>query len=120
LHVAWIIALWVFGRDHDVDRWWLAAFVFLQAARLWIIASLGRRWTTRVIVLPGMPPVTRGPYRWLRHPNYVVVALEIAVVPLALGLPLIALAFSVFNAAAVAWRINVENQALVWAAEHTA
>jgi len=69
-----------------------------------------------VIVQPGATPIARGPYRWLRHPNYAVVVLEIAVVPLALGLPLFALVFSLANAALLAWRIRVENQALAWAA----
>ena len=81
-----------------------------------MIASLGQRWTTRVVVLPGASPVARGPYRWLRHPNYAVVVFEIAVVPLALGLPLFALVFSAANAAVLARRIRVENQALAWAA----
>ena len=116
LHAGWLLGLWLLGHDRDVDRLWLALFVLLQAARVWVIASLGRRWTTRVIVLPGAAPVARGPYRWLRHPNYAVVVLEIAVVPLALGLPLFALAFSIANAALLAWRIRVENEALAWAA----
>ena len=68
--------------------------------------------TTRVIVLPGFAPVSRGPYRWLKHPNYLIVALEIAVVPLALGLPLFALIFSPANAALLAYRIRIENEAL--------
>ena len=115
LHALWLVGLWVFGRGHDVDRLWLAVFVLLQVARIWVIASLGRRWTTRVIVLPDAALVARGPYRWLRHPNYAVVVLEIAVVPLALGLPLLALVFSAANAALLAWRIRVENAALAWA-----
>lgn len=114
LHAGWLLALWLFGSGHDVNRGWLAVFVALQAARLWVIASLGRRWTTRVIVLPGASPVASGPYRWLRHPNYLIVAAEIAVVPLALGLPLIALVFSGINAVLLAWRIRVENRALAW------
>ena len=117
LHAAWLLALWWFGRGHDVDRWWLTLFVMLQAGRLWVIASLGRRWTTRVIVLPRADPIARGPYRWMRHPNYLIVTLEIAVVPLALGLPLPALAFSAVNAGLLAWRIRVENRALAWAAQ---
>ena len=116
LHALWLVALWTWGRDHDVERLWLITFVVLQGARVWVIASLGRRWTTRVIVRSGAAPVARGPYRWLRHPNYVVVALEIAVVPLALGLPLLALGFSIANAVLLAWRIRVENEALAWAA----
>jgi methyltransferase len=115
LHASWLLGLWVLGRDCDVDPIWLAVFILLQAGRAWVIVSLGRRWTTRVIVLSGAAPVSRGPYRWLRHPNYAVVALEIAIVPLALGLPLFAIVFSLANAALLAWRIRVENQALVWA-----
>src|SRR5450830_403068 len=116
LHALWLLGLWLLGRDHPVDPLWLAVFILLQAGRLWVIASLGRRWTTRVIVLPGVAPVARGPYRWLRHPNYLIVVLEIAVVPLALGLPLFALVFSLANAALLAYRIRVENHALAWAA----
>jgi methyltransferase len=111
-HVAWLAALWLLGREHAVDRFLLAVFLALQAARLWTIASLGRRWTTRVIVVPGAQLLSRGPHRFLRHPNYVIVALEIAVVPLALGLPAMAVASSVVNAALLFWRIRVENAAL--------
>jgi methyltransferase len=76
-----------------------------------------RRWTTRVIVRRGAAPVTRGPYRWLKHPNHLIVALEIAVVPLALGLPVFALIFSIANAALLVYRIRIENEALAWAAQ---
>ena len=115
LHAFWLLGLWMFGHGRGVDPIGLAAFVILQAGRVWIIASLGSRWTTRVIVTPGAAPVARGPYRWLRHPNYLIVVLEIAVVPLALGLPLFALVFSLANAALLAYRIRVENRALAWA-----
>ncbi len=115
LHALWLLGLWVFGHDRSVDPFWLTLFILLQAGRLWVIATLGRRWTTRVIVLPGAAPVARGPYRWLRHPNYLAVVLEIAVVPLALGLPVFALVFSLVNAAVLTYRIRVENQALAWA-----
>jgi methyltransferase len=115
LHGFWLLGLWLCGHDRSVDPIWLAVFILLQAGRIWVIASLGRRWTTRVIMVPGVPPVARGPYRWLRHPNYAVVVAEIAVVPLALGLPLFALLFSAANAALLAYRIGVENRALAWA-----
>ncbi len=117
LHALWLLGLWMLGHDRSVDPLWLTLFIVLQAGRVWAIASLGRRWTTRVIVLPGAAPVTRGPYRWLAHPNYLIVILEIAVVPLALGLPLLALVFSLANAALVAYRIHIENQALTWASQ---
>jgi methyltransferase len=94
----------------------LALFIVLQIARFWVLFTLGRRWTIRVIVVPGERLVARGPYRYLRHPNYAVVAGEIAAVPLALGLPIYALAFSVLNAGVLAIRIPAENAALAAAA----
>ncbi|HZP69869.1 MAG TPA: isoprenylcysteine carboxylmethyltransferase family protein [Pseudolabrys sp.] len=116
VHAAWIAGLLVLGHDRAVDPFWLSVFVALQIGRLWVIASLGSRWTTRVIVIPEAPPVARGPYRWFRHPNYLIVALEIAVVPMALGMPFYAFLFSAANAALLAHRIRVENEALVHAA----
>jgi methyltransferase len=77
-----------------------------------VLATLGRRWTIRIIVVPGEKLVTRGPYRRLRHLNYAVVTGEIAAVPLALGLPLYALAFSILNAVVLAIRIPAENAVL--------
>jgi len=117
LHTFWLLGLWMLGHGSGVDPLWLAIFVGLQAGRLWVIASLGRRWTTRVIVLPGTRAVARGPYRWLSHPNYLIVALEIAVVPLALGLPAFAVAFTLANAALLGLRIRVESRALAWAVQ---
>ena len=119
LHSAWLLTLWVAGHDRVVSVPWLAVFIVLQMARLWVILALGRRWTTRIIVMAGELAVVRGPYRWVHHPNYLVVALEIAVVPLALGLPAAAAVFSMANAAMLYYRIRVENAALVWAASTT-
>jgi methyltransferase len=112
LHAAWITGLWLLGYGRPVAPGFLALFVLLQIARFWVLATLGRRWTIRVIAIPGEHLVLRGPYRFLRHPNYAVVAGEIAVVPLALGLPLYALIFSILNAAVLAVRIPVENSAI--------
>lgn len=113
LHTGWIAALAVCVPAGAPAFWpLLGLFLALQAARLWIIASLGPYWTTRVITLPGAPLVRRGPYRWLRHPNYLVVVLEIAVLPLAFGAVWIAAAFSALNAALLWHRIRVENAAL--------
>ncbi|HEX3951028.1 MAG TPA: isoprenylcysteine carboxylmethyltransferase family protein [Steroidobacteraceae bacterium] len=112
LHAFWLLGLWVFGHNRPIEPLWLFAFALLQAGRVWAIVSLGHRWTTRIIVLPSAAPVTRGPYRYLKHPNYLIVILEIAVVPLALGLPLFALVFSLANAALLAHRVRVENEAM--------
>lgn len=115
LHAAWLAGLWILGRDRAVDLPLLAVFLVLQIARLWVIASLGGRWTTRVMVIPGETLVAAGPYRLIRHPNYLIVLAEIVVVPLALGLPLYAAAFGALNAALLAYRVRVEEAALAWA-----
>ena len=115
LHGSWLLGLWLLGNSRPINAFWLMVFALLQVGRLWVIASLGRRWTTRVIVLRGAMPVRRGPYRWFKHPNYLIVALEVAVVPLALGLPLFAFVFSIANAALLVYRIRIENEALAWA-----
>jgi methyltransferase len=112
VHTAWLLALWVWGRDQDVDLLALSGFVVLQGLRLWILATLGSRWTTRIIVLPGEPLVASGPYRYFSHPNYAVVAAEIALLPLALHLPWLALIFTVLNTAVLVIRIRTEARAL--------
>ena len=112
LHVAWLVGLWVLAVDRPLVPAFVVLFVFLQVARFWVLATLGRRWTARIIAVPGEQLQQGGPYRWLRHPNYAVVIGEIAVVPLALGLPVYALLFSILNAAVLAIRIPAENAAL--------
>ena len=81
VHAAWLAALWIFGHGEPVDESALAVYLALQALRAWVMMTLGVRWTTRVIVLPNAPLVAGGPYRYLRHPNYAVVAGEIACCP---------------------------------------
>jgi methyltransferase len=112
VHAAWLLALWVYGREQPVNLPLLAAFVVLQALRVWVLATLGPRWTTRIFVLPGEPLVTAGPYRFMAHPNYAIVVGEIAVLPLALHLPVLALIFSALNAVVLIIRIRAEAQAL--------
>ena len=112
VHVLWLAALWWWAPGQPIDLRLLVAFALLQAARLWVIGTLGERWTTRIIVLPDASLVSSGPYRFVNHPNYVVVVLEIAVLPLAFGLWQIAAIFSLLNAAVLAVRIGVENRAL--------
>jgi methyltransferase len=112
VHAAWLISLWVLGRNQPVNVVALAGYLVLQGFRVWILRTLGPRWTTRIIVLPQQPLVATGPYRFLSHPNYAVVAGEIAVLPLVLDLPLLAAFFTILNAAVLAIRIRAENRAL--------
>jgi methyltransferase len=111
LHAAWLGTLWVFGWNRDLQPWWLVLFVLLQIARYWVLQTLGERWTTRIIILPGAPPVRSGPYRFVRHPNYLVVALELPCASLTLGLVWHAAVFGALNLAVLAWRIRSENAA---------
>ena len=112
LHVAWLAGLWVLAIDRPLVPAFVVLFVLLQIARFWVLATLGRRWTVRIVAVPGEQLRQDGPYRWLRHPNYAVVVAEIAVVPLAFGMPIYALVFSILNAAVLAIRIPAENAAL--------
>ena len=112
LHAAWLASLWIFGHDRPVNAVALPLYVVLQGFRIWVMWTLGARWTTRIIVLPAEPLVRRGPYRLLPHPNYAVVVAEIALLPLVLGLPGLAAIFTALNAAVLAIRIRAENRAL--------
>ncbi len=112
VHAAWLISLWIFGRDQPLSAVALLLYIALQGLRLWVMWTLGARWTTRIIILPGEPLVAAGPYRLLPHPNYAVVAGEIAILPLALGLPWLAALFTVLNATVLFIRIRAENRAL--------
>lgn len=113
LHSAWLAALLLLVPADTAPDWrLLGCYLALQPVRLWVLCSLGRYWTTRIITLPGAPLVKRGPYRLLRHPNYLVVVLEIALLPLAFGAWQIAAVFSLSNAALLFHRIRVENAGL--------
>ena len=112
VHALWILTLWLLAYDRTPDAFWLALYIILQFARFWVLATLGPRWTTRIIVLPGEDLVKEGPYRFLNHPNYWIVAGEIAVLPLVFGLPLVALVFTILNAAVLTIRVREENRAL--------
>jgi methyltransferase len=117
LHAAWLLGLWYLAvyrvpAGQSVNLFWLLLFVGLQLARVWVIASLGGRWTTRIIILPGATLVRRGPYRFLSHPNYWVVAGELLVLPLVFGLAWYGLVFTLLNAAVMWIRIRAEAAAL--------
>lgn len=112
VHAAWLLGLWCLAWDRPLMLGWAAMYIALQAARIWVLASLGDRWTTRIVVLPKAPLVRAGPYRFMSHPNYLVVVAEIAVLPLAYGLPGYAVLFSFVNAAVLRIRIRAETQAL--------
>lgn len=112
MHAAWLGAMAWAALGQTVAWGWVAAYLLLQVARLWTIRTLGPRWTTRILILPDAPLITGGPFRLLRHPNYVVVALELALVPLALDAPRLALTFALLNAAMMRVRVRAEEKAL--------
>jgi methyltransferase len=113
LHAGWIAALALFVPAAAAPRWpLLLLYALLQPFRLWCIKSLGPFWTARILSLPGAPLVARGPYRWLRHPNYLVAAAEIALLPLAFGAVAIATMFTAANLALLARRIGIEERLL--------
>jgi methyltransferase len=113
LHASWLAAMAALTAPSPPVPWvLLGVLIAVQAARVWVIATLGRYWTTRIITLPGAPLVRRGPFRFVRHPNYLVVAVEIPLVPLILGLEWVAVIFGLANLALLAYRISVEDRAL--------
>lgn len=112
LHVGWLAALWWWAPGRPVNVPLLLLFVLLQLGRVWVLRTLGPRWTTRIITIPREKLVTAGPYRFVNHPNYVIVIGEIAILPLVFGLWQLALAFSLLNAAMLTVRIRAENRAL--------
>ena len=112
LHAAWLGGLWILARDLPANGILITVYAALQLLRVWVIAALGDRWTTRIIVLPRAPLVRTGPYRFLNHPNYFVVVAEIALLPLVFGLVEYAVIFSLANALLLMWRIRAEDRAL--------
>jgi methyltransferase len=114
LHLAWLAAVTLLLPQPVSIRWgFLAIFLVLQGLRVWVLATLGPYWTTRIITVADAPLVKRGPYRFLRHPNYFVVAGEVVALPLAFGEIWIAVIFSILNAGVLALRIREEELALM-------
>jgi methyltransferase len=112
MHLGWLAALWALAPGRAVVWGWLALFALLQPVRVWVMAALGARWTSRIIVVPGETLVRGGPFRFTAHPNYAVVVGEIASLPLAFGLVWVALVFSLANAVMLTIRIRAEDAAL--------
>lgn len=113
LHAVWLLTMAVgIPPDAPLSTPWLVLFVLLQAGRAWVIRTLGPYWTTRIISIPDAPLVRRGPYKFIRHPNYLVVALEIFVLPMVFGAVEIAVIFFCVNAVILWHRIRIENAAL--------
>lgn len=112
VHAAWLACLWWLAPGRDIQWFLIGLFVVLQLARVWVIRTLGPRWTTRIIILPGAPRIDTGPFRYLSHPNYAVVMAELVLLPLAFGLPGVAMLFFALNAVVLAIRITAENKAL--------
>ncbi len=110
-HALWLAVMWAIGWDAEIGAVWGLLFAVLQGLRLWMLLSLGARWTTRIIIIDEQP-IRRGPYRFMKHPNYAIVVGEIAVVPLALGAPWLALAASLAHLGVLAIRLRAENAAL--------
>lgn len=119
LHGMWLASQASLTSPSPPVHWHLiGVLVVLQVLRLWVISSLGPNWTTRIMTLDSAPLCRRGPYKWLRHPNYLIVAVEIPLVPLILGLPGIALVFGVINVMLLAFRVHVEAKALTCRQPH--
>jgi len=112
LHAVWLACLWWLAPGRPIHLPFLTLFLLLECGRVWVLRTLGPRWTTRIIVVPGEQLVTRGPYRFLNHPNYLIVIGEIAVLPLVFGLAKVALIFTILNAILLTIRIREENAAL--------
>ena len=114
LHLSWLLSTLVEGILRGATLWPLplALFLLVQPLRYWAILTLGEHWNTKILVVPGAELVRRGPYRYLKHPNYLVVVAEILTFPLIFGAWITALVFSVLNAALLYVRIKEENRAL--------
>jgi methyltransferase len=113
LHGSWLVAIAFLAQPStQPSPWFLVAFIASQALRFWTLASIGRWWTTRIISAPSFPRVRKGPYRFISHPNYTVVVIEIALLPMLLGAVELVLPFTIANALLLAWRIRVEARVL--------
>lgn len=111
VQAAWLASLWALALGRDIAAPLVVLFVLIQLVRVWVIRTLGPRWTTRLILPPGAPPVTAGPFHYVPHADYAVMVAEIAILPLAFGLPTVAILFSAANAALLAMRLAAQTKA---------
>ncbi|OKL36522.1 isoprenylcysteine carboxyl methyltransferase family protein [Domibacillus mangrovi] len=123
LHIGFFISLAaeVILLERSISEWWplwVSLFLLTQAGRVWSLASLGRFWNTKIIILPGANVVKRGPYQWMRHPNYTIVAAEFLILPLLFQAYYTAIIFSVLNMMVLSIRIKIEEKALVEATDY--
>lgn len=112
LHATWLVSLWLLAWIREVGLWWIPLLALLQVGRFWTMRTLGSRWTTRIIIPRDAAPLVSGPYRFVRHPNYLIVAVELPCISLALGLAWHAALFGALNLAMLSWRIREEDRGL--------
>ena len=112
LHATWLVSLWLLAWSREVGLWWIPLLALLQVGRFWTMRTLGSRWTTRIIIPRDAAPLVSGPYRFVRHPNYLIVAVELPCISLALGLAWHAALFGALNLAMLSWRIREEDRGL--------
>ena len=112
LHATWLVSLWLLAWSREVGLWWIPLLALLQVGRFWTMRTLGSRWTTRIIIPRDAAPLVSGPYRFVRHPNYLIVAVELPCISLALGLTWHAALFGALNLAMLSWRIREEDRGL--------
>lgn len=118
-HTLFFTSLLIEGSSETMPSFWPIPFIFFlfaQVLRIWVLTTLGRFWNTRIYIVPDSKPVKNGPYRFLRHPNYLTVMIEILSIPLVFGAYYTALAFSIINLSILFVRIRIEEQALI---QHT-
>lgn len=111
--VVLILEVLIFNKQ--VSRFWpilFSVFLLVQAGRIWALTSLGEFWNTKIIVLPDAYPIKRGPYRYLKHPNYVIVIIELLLIPLLFNAYMTSVIFTVLNGCLLAIRIPAEERAL--------
>jgi methyltransferase len=115
LFIASLIAEYIIRQKTGLNVIFLSLYIVLVALKIWTISSLGKYWNTKIFRIPGMAPVNKGPYKFLKHPNYIIVIGEIAVIPLIFNLYFTAVVFSILNA--IVLNIRIKDEDRVWKAE---